>query len=399
MKVLFASHTGELGGGEHSLLGVIAALTGDVELVVAAPPGQLADALAARGVSSVSIPPVTGSFALHPVRTPRAVLQIVAAGFALRRVAARLGADLVHANSVRAGLAALSASRLGGPPAVVHVRDILPDSVVARAIQRFVAANAAGVVANSAYTAARFQTTKPVDVVYPSLAAAAYDPTAVDRIAARARFGLAPEAFVMGVVAQLTPWKGQELALRVLACVRHALPAARLVLAGEAKFVGAAVRFDNAAYERSLHDLARHLGQEGAVEFVGEQRDVVAMLAMLDVLLVPSWEEPFGRVALEGMVMALPVLATSVGGPSELIADRESGFLLDPRDEDAWVSAVRMLAGDPPRRAEIGARARHRALEFTPAREAAALRRVYEAALTAARGTRPVSSFTLDQRG
>src|SRR5438132_11557891 len=169
MKVLFTSHTDELGGGEHSLLGMLDALGDRIEPVVAAPPGPLAEALRARGVTFVAVPAMHGSFALHPLRTPRAVLDVVRAGVALRRAAARVHPDVVHANSVRAGLAALVATRLGGPPAVVHVRDVLPDGKTSLAIRRLIGRGASAVIANSAYTAGRFKTTKPVAVVYPSV--------------------------------------------------------------------------------------------------------------------------------------------------------------------------------------------------------------------------------------
>ncbi len=52
----------------------------------------------------------------------------------------------------------------------------------------------------------------------------------------------------------------------------------------------------------------------------------------LDVLLLPSWEEPFGRALIEAMALGVPVLATNVGGPPEIIEDGREGYLLAPGD-------------------------------------------------------------------
>ena len=69
-----------------------------------------------------------------------------------------------------------------------------------------------------------------------------------------------------------------------------------------------------------------------AVHFLGEREDVPEILAALDLLLVPSWQEPFGRTVIEGMAMGRVVLATIVGGPREIIEDGVDGRLLAPRE-------------------------------------------------------------------
>jgi glycosyltransferase involved in cell wall biosynthesis len=76
------------------------------------------------------------------------------------------------------------------------------------------------------------------------------------------------------------------------------------------------------------------------------------------VLLVPSWEEPFGRVVIEGMAMSTPVLATANGGPAEVITDGVDGLLLPPRDPAGWADGIRQLLADPARRGSMGRSAR-----------------------------------------
>jgi glycosyltransferase involved in cell wall biosynthesis len=76
--------------------------------------------------------------------------------------------------------------------------------------------------------------------------------------------------------------------------------------------------------------------------------DIEGELAQLDVLVHCSTiPEPFGMVVVEGMAAGLPVIATSTGGPTEVIQDGEDGMLVAPNDPGAIVDAViRILSGD-----------------------------------------------------
>jgi glycosyltransferase involved in cell wall biosynthesis len=360
MRLLYSSHTQHVSGGEHSLLDLLAALPPGVSAELACPPGDLAR----RVPRSHSIPGTDASLRLHPWYTPRALLGMVHAGWRLRRVAARTGAELVHANSIRAGLVALVARALGGPPVVVHVRDRLPEGLAGR-VTLGLLTRAAAVVGNSEYTlrgvpargrAVRASIPSPVDL-------ARFDPRRIDRAAARARLGLEPDVPVLGLVGQLTPWKGQDDAIRILHRVRASRPDAQLLLAGTAKFVSSETRFDNPTYVRGLHSLSASLGLNGSVHFLGERDDVPELLAALDVLLVPSWAEPFGRVVIEGMAMGVPVIATAEGGPAEIIEDGASGVLLPPRAPARWAHEVERLLADPERRQALAESGRRRVRE------------------------------------
>ena len=78
-----------------------------------------------------------------------------------------------------------------------------------------------------------------------------------------------------------------------------------------------------------------------------------------DILVVPSWYEPFGMVILEGMLHGLAVAASAVGGPAEILDHGRTGVLFVPRDAAALAEAVLRLAKDPDDRvriAEAGAR-------------------------------------------
>jgi len=100
------------------------------------------------------------------------------------------------------------------------------------------------------------------------------------------------------------------------------------------------------------------------------------------IVVVPSLGEGFGMVALEAMERARPVVASSVGGLPEIVADGETGIVVPPADAEALTEAIVALAGDLERAAEMGRRGRERVVRaFPPARSAARVVELYEAGL------------------
>jgi glycogen synthase len=88
-------------------------------------------------------------------------------------------------------------------------------------------------------------------------------------------------------------------------------------------------------------------------------RQMAAQYRTADILVVPSWYEPFGMVVLEGMIHGLTVAAAAVGGPAEILRDGDTGLLFAPCDARALARAILRLAHDPDfglRLAEAGAR-------------------------------------------
>ena len=364
MRVLYVNHTSEISGGERSLLELITGLPDEVSAAVACPEGPLANAARRLGVPVEVIRGTEGSLRLHVWHTSRGVLDIARAAWSVRRRAAARGADLVHANSVRAGLAAALASSTGGPPVVVHVHDALPPGRTSALALKAIGRRAAVVIPNSHYTeasVARVHPTASVRVVHGAVDLRRFDPAGIDPAAARALLGLEPSAFVLAVVAQITPWKGQDDAIRTVGLLKRRGLEARLLIVGSPKFVSGATRYDNRAYARLLGRLTESLGLGEEVSFLGERADIPEILGAVDVLLVPSWEEPFGLAIVEAMAMQVPVVATNVGGPVEIIRSGEDGLVLPPRTPEIWAAAIEGLAQNPGLREEMGLKARQQA--------------------------------------
>jgi L-malate glycosyltransferase len=385
VRVIYANHTAEVSGAERSLLALVGALPDTVQPRLAAPRGRLSGDAERLGIPTTTITGTTGSLRLHPLHTPRALADMSAAALQVSRAARRHRTELVHANSIRAGII-LALARLSPAATVVHIRDCLPPSPVTTTTMRLIAATATTLVANSEYTARSVRAAAPgacLEVVHNPVDLERWDPARIDRTRARAALGQAGErGLLLGVVAQLSPWKGQDTAIEALKLLREDEIDAHLLLIGSAKFVARATRFDNESYVARLRKLVSDAGLDDRVSWLGEREDVPELVRALDVLLLPSWQEPFGRALIEAMALNVPVIATDVGGPAEIIEDGHEGYLVPPRKPEAWAQALRRFAEDPKRGREIGRAGRRRVeREFTLERHVGRMLDVYDQAI------------------
>ncbi len=99
----------------------------------------------------------------------------------------------------------------------------------------------------------------------------------------------------------------------------------------------------------------------GDVHFLGKRNDMDRLLSVSDVLALPSELESFGLVALEAMASEVPVIATRVGGVSEVVDDGVDGFLLEVGDTEAMAAAASRLLQDEDLRVRMGKAGREHA--------------------------------------
>lgn len=380
MRILFANHTSAWSGGEVSLMRLVQALRAEHDVCVACPAaGALADAVDRAGVERLTLPSVDASLRLDPIQTPVGLAQLGSGGLALARTARRFKADVVHANSTRVGIMAA----IGRVRYVVRAHEHPPLTRVGRAVRGLIVRTAGGVAAVSDFTAARFNEglTQPVAIrVYNSIDQARFSGS-VEPAPLREQLGLSPDARLLGQVAQITPWKGQDIAIRTLAGVRRAGVDAHLVLVGDVVFGGKGVRYDNHAFKRSLEALVAELDMRDAVHFLGQRDDVPAVLRALDLSLLPSREEPFGLVTVESMAVGTSPLVADDGAGPELVEDRVTGRVLAPSQPELWASAAVELLRDAPTLGRMSEAGPPAAARFTDAAHARGMLAVYQGAI------------------
>jgi glycosyltransferase involved in cell wall biosynthesis len=163
--------------------------------------------------------------------------------------------------------------------------------------------------------------------------------------------GEAPRFLCIG---RLIPIKGHVVLLRAFRQVLDERPDAKLDIAGRG------------VLEHGLKDLARELGLDKAVRFLGHVTPVQRAIEESLAVVVPSLGEGFGMVALEAMERGRPVIAASIGGLEDLVREGETGLLVAPGDADELAAAMLRLANDPDSARAMGNEARVRAVERFP---------------------------------
>ncbi len=165
--------------------------------------------------------------------------------------------------------------------------------------------------------------------------------------AVRARLGLSPSRFVVGVIGRLNDvHKGQSVFLECIAKIPADSPA-QFVLVGGGR--------DEAA----LRQQAERLALKDRVVFAGPQTELGNVLHSLDLLVIPSLRyESVPKILLEGMAAARPIIASRVGDIPEFLAGNDTGVLVEPGDPAALAEAIRHLLAHPAEARAMGARAR-----------------------------------------
>jgi glycosyltransferase involved in cell wall biosynthesis len=347
---LYVDQTGQLGGGELSLLEVIRNSKHEAEVALFSdgPFRESLEQLKVR-VHLLSLGKVgeirkEGSFA--------SALSGVPALLRLRKDLGALanGFDVVYANSQKAFLLGALA-RKGNQKLIWHLRDMLTADHFSPFMRKaaVMAGNksASTVIVNSKATLESFvqaggRRSKAV-VVYNGISEEPFN-TIADSDVEKLRKEIGVEGkFVLGVFGRLSPWKGQDVVIDALA----QLPDAHVVIVGEALF-------GEQAYADGLRTRARMKGVEDRAHFLGFRRDIPALMKAVDVVVHSSTApEPFGRVIVEAMLAERPVIATRAGGVLEIITDGENGLLATAGAADELAAAVMRIMNDADLRGKL----------------------------------------------
>jgi glycosyltransferase involved in cell wall biosynthesis len=361
VTVLHVAKVAGISGSENHLLLLLPQLAErgfDVRLVMLheGEPGaqEFASRLAAGGVA---VEQLTLPRAADPVAFSR-----------LGRLVRRRRPTIVHTHLVHADFYGLVAGRLARVPVLVstkHGFNPFRDARAFAAADRAVASLADVHIAISAGLARYLAEREGFDersfeIVHYGIEPAATPPPP-------------PAAPRLAIVGRLIPIKGHEVLLRALASVRDELPGVTLEVAGDGPLDG------------ELRAAVPRLGLEEVVTFSGRVSPVAPVLERAQVVVVPSFGEGFGMVALEAMERGRPVVASAVGGLPEIVDDGVTGLLVAPGDAEALASAIRAIARDPSRAEAYGRAGRERALEgFSQERCTDRIEALYRAALRAA---------------
>ncbi len=221
-----------------------------------------------------------------------------------------------------------------------------------------------------------------VEVVQPGVDLTVFRPRDTDE--ARRRLDLPTDAHVVLFAGRLQPLKAPDVLLHAVALLLDETPSLRTRLV--VPIVGGPSG-TGLEHPEALAELADQLGIADVVRFVPPVPPAELALwdAAASVVAVPSYNESFGLVAAEAQAAGTPVIAAAVGGLATVVADRESGLLLDTHEPAAWAAALRQVLLDDAFRARLAQGARERGRMFSWEATAERTLDVYERARHALR--------------
>jgi len=162
------------------------------------------------------------------------------------------------------------------------------------------------------------------------------------RRALSAELRLDSDALLLGMVCRIVEQTGIPYALRACQQIQDRFPTANLVIAGDGDL------------RPQLEALARELGIDANVHWLGWRSDAAKLIGAFDALLMPSLWEGFGLVLLEAMSRRVPVIANRVSAIPEVVVHGETGLLVEARDVDALAAAMARLLEDHALRQHMG---------------------------------------------
>ena len=370
-SVLYFHNRSLIAGAEKSLLGLLRRLNRETfsPFCVLPEDGELAQELRQANVP-VFISPFS---AFYSPRWDRVLKSFEL----LSQILSEIHPDLLHGNTPRTNLYAGWLGRRGGIPAVWHERNLIYGRMVD--IEKIFSFLPHRIVCNSEAIRARFRGVKDfgkqVVTIYSGVDLSEFYP-GLGKGEIRREFGIG-ERPLLALVARIGLGKGHETFLRAAEKVIPFFPEARFLIVGRSE------NEDDRKRESSLRELAAQLGLKTQVIFTGYRKDTPEIMAAIDMLVVATEAEPFGRAILEALAAGKPVIGTRSGGTPEVVVDGENGYLVPPKDETAMAEAILKLLRSPSEAKRMGEKGREKVVsDFSFESHVRRIEALYESILT-----------------
>ena len=342
--VLFIHGIGEIGGAETDLLSIIQGLNPkQFQAIVACPANSpLGERLRSIKVTVCDIHIPSWRKPLQRFRVPFVV-------FSLIRIIRRWNIHVVHVNDYWWAPFGCMSARFCQIPCVVHIRQqIEPKRIRQYGLTKPqlllpVSKNIQDVALQAGVDSCQVQ------VVYSGI-----DFSQVKMVAqnkdVRGTYGLSSNHLIIGTVANLFPRKGIHFLLEALETIHPQIPLLHCLIVGDG----------DPEYRGMLEAMVEAKGLRSTVTFTGFQDKVFEYMMAIDVFVLPSTLEGFGKVLLEAMASSKPIVATRVGGIPEVVEEGITGLLVPSENSQQLAEALRTLLENPTLRVTMGQAGKHR---------------------------------------
>jgi len=246
--------------------------------------------------------------------------------------------DILHTYLFHANLIGTLAGRFSGIPIIVNSERIVPNKgfhrrIISRGLNKVTHAIETNSQANKNYICRKHNIDQnKISVILPGFELNNLDNAT--RVTYRKILNISQSEFLIGCFGRLDQQKGFEYAIKALSQIDYKDRKIKLIIVGEGP-------------ERSLlMNMVHELNLTNEVMLLGQRTDIQELMCATDLVFVPSRYEGLPRVVLEGMMAEKPIVATNVGGVSEVVEDTVNGLLVPPDDVQLMVQAISRIVHD-----------------------------------------------------
>jgi glycosyltransferase involved in cell wall biosynthesis len=157
----------------------------------------------------------------------------------------------------------------------------------------------------------------------------------IDKIKKRHELGIKNNGPIIGLCVRITEQKGIEYLLQAMIDIIRVYPQISLVIGGDGVLL------------YRLKEMAKRLGIDQNVFFIGFRLDIPDLLKLFDLYVLPSLWEGLPMVLLEAMAAGCPIVATNVGGNHQAVVNKYNGILVEPRNPRSLADAILFLLSQP----------------------------------------------------
>lgn len=330
-KIIFIHHYPLISGAEKVLVSIISGLQKDeIEPILVCPKGELSDQMESYGVKTynIAIPVLRKTW--NPVMFLFFIFSFVQVSISLFMITRKEHAKIIYANSFIACLFSVTMVRLSRKKLVWHMHDLIQKAPLNR-----VFVSLAGYVSDTVIATTKFMKQNLaslgvdpdiIEVIPNGIDLGYFDRNRIKQNNFRKHLGISSDIPLVGIVGQLTPWKGHRDFLYAAAKVVEKNKYVKFIIVGDSR------QNDGNSYRGDLEQLVSNLGIFKNVIFIGFHNDVRKIMSSLNILVNCSCAEPFGMTIIEAMALGVPVIATDSGGVPEIINDGKNGILYPPGD-------------------------------------------------------------------
>lgn len=345
LSILYVNHVSYMGGAETSLI----ELTDNIDkskyrVIVACPAsGELVEKLSQRDAEHVTIRGGVLKRTFNPFSLIAFAYYFIVNAVKLSYIIRWRKVRIIHANSFTSCLFCSISAKTCGIPIIWHMRDLVKMRLFNKIFINYAGSMANIVVATTTVMKNNLISLgvapDKICIIHNGIDLKKYNTTPTNGEIIRKEFGISLYTPLVGIVGQLTAWKGHRDFVRAAFIVAERYPSAKFLI------VGKTIIGDN-HYGQELAGLVTKLGLDGHIIFTGFRSDMSNIMAALDILVSASWEEPFGRTIIESMAAGKPVIATNAGGVPDIIENGVNGILVPPRNPQRLADGILKVLSD-----------------------------------------------------